>query len=231
MTVDPNRDLQGGSQLSQSAGHSGATTDPEHWVDRYGDCLFKYAIVRLRDSSLAEDMVQETFLAALRGRQRFEGRSAEQSWLIGILKNKIYDYYRRAGRETSFTNLEFYADEERERFSRTGLSKGGWIHELGPSAWSQDSVTTLANQEFWKTLHDCTSKLPHTIAAAFTLREMDGLETNDICEILGISPNNLWVMLHRARMALRSCLEIHWFGTAIGKQPGMRKNKAQKSRL
>ena len=100
-------------------------------MDLHGDYLFKYALMRLRDPAKAEDAVQETFLAALKGGQTFGGRSAEKSWLVGILKNKIFDYYRKASRETSFTDLDFYADEESDRFVADGLGKGSWIHELG----------------------------------------------------------------------------------------------------
>src|SRR5439155_1792701 len=85
-------------------------SDPERWVELYGDYLFKYALIRLRDAGKAEDAVQETFLAALRGGKSFAGRAAERTWLVGILKNKICDHYRKASRETSFTDLDFYAD-------------------------------------------------------------------------------------------------------------------------
>ncbi|HKI69388.1 MAG TPA: sigma-70 family RNA polymerase sigma factor, partial [Verrucomicrobiae bacterium] len=189
-----------------------ATADPARWVDEYGDYLFKYAMTRLRDPAKAEDAVQETFLAALKGASKFAGKSAEKSWLTGILKNKIYDYYRKAGRETSFTDLEFYHDEESERFVPDGLSKGGWIHELGPLEWSTEPGASLDQEAFWKTFHDCADKLPKNISAAFTLREVDGIESKEICALLNISETNLWVMLHRARMALRRCLETNWFG-------------------
>ncbi len=187
-------------------------SDPERWVEAYGDYLFKYALMRLRDSAKAEDAVQETFLAALKGGKTFAGRSAEKSWLIGILKNKICDYYRKASRETSFTDMEFYSDEESDRFIPDGLFKDGWIHELGPLEWPSDPGASLDSQEFWKTFHDCSSKLPKNIAATFNLREVDGVESKEICSMLNISENNLWVMLHRARMALRRCLETNWFG-------------------
>src|SRR5271156_4822533 len=101
-------------------------SDPERWVELYGDYLFSYAMTRLRDPAKAEDAVQETFLAALKGGKSFAGRSAEKSWLVGILKNKICDYYRKAGRETSFTDMEFYSDEESGQFVADGLSKNGW---------------------------------------------------------------------------------------------------------
>src|ERR1043166_5225135 len=109
-----------------------ALSDPERWVDEHGDYLFKYALSRLRDPARAEDMVQETFLAALKGGKNFQGRSAEKSWLVGILKNKICDSYRKASRETLFADLEFYSDEAADRFLSEGAFKDGWIHELGP---------------------------------------------------------------------------------------------------
>jgi RNA polymerase sigma-70 factor (ECF subfamily) len=187
-------------------------SDPERWVEEHGDYLFKFALVRLRDATKAEDMVQETFLAALKGQQSFAGRSAEKSWLVGILKHKILDHYRKASRETSFTDLDFYSDEESDRFIPNGMFKGGWIHELGPMEWPSDPGASLDRQEFWKTFHDCSSKLPKNVSTVFTLREVDGVESKEICRLLNISENNLWVMLHRARMALRRCLETNWFG-------------------
>ena len=180
-------------------------------MELYGDYLFKYALMRLRDSAKAEDAVQETFLAALKGGKTFAGRSAEKSWLVGILKNKICDYYRKASRETSFTDLEFYSDEESDRFVAEGMFKDGWIHELGPQEWD-DPGASLDSQEFWQTFHDCSGKMPKNVAAVFSLREVDGVESKEICAMLNISKNNLWVMLHRARMALRRCLETNWFG-------------------
>ena len=186
--------------------------DPERWVEEHGDYLFKFALMRLRDATKAEDMVQETFLAALKGTQNFAGRSAEKSWLIGILKHKILDHYRKASRETSFTDLEFYSDEERDRFIPDGLFQGGWIHELGPLEWSSDPGASLDSQAFWKTFHECSNRLPKNISTVFTMREVDGVESKEICALLNITESNLWVMLHRARMALRRCLETNWFG-------------------
>jgi RNA polymerase sigma-70 factor (TIGR02943 family) len=180
-------------------------SDPERWVDLHGDYLFTFALARLRDRARAEDAVQETFLAALKFGKNFQGRSAEKSWLVGILKNKIYDHFRKSGRETSFTDLEFYSDEEDNRFVA-----GGWIHKLGPQEWPNHGEN-LDNEVFWKTYRGCLSKLPKNVATVFNLREVDDLESKEICALLDISENNLWVMLHRARMALRRCLETNWF--------------------
>jgi RNA polymerase sigma-70 factor (ECF subfamily) len=186
-------------------------SDPERWVDEHGDYLFKYALSRLRDPAKAEDAVQETFLAALKGAKSFQGRSAEKSWLVGILKNKICDHYRKASRETAFSDLEFYSDEENAAFQPEGLSKGEWLHERGPQEWTNPGAS-LDNEVFWKTYRDCSNKLPKNVAAVFDLREVNGIDSKEICALLNISENNLWVMLHRARMALRRCLEINWFG-------------------
>ena len=111
--------------------------------------------------------------------------------------------------------MEFYRDEEGDKFIPDGLFKDGWVHELGPLEWSSDPGANLDSQAFWKTFHDCSSKMPNNIATVFTMREVDGVESREICKLLNISENNLWVMLHRARMALRRCLETNWFG----KQP------------
>jgi len=201
----------GKTSMSNDTPHGQVSlSDPEHWVELYGDYLFGYAIARLRDVTRAEDAVQETFLAALKGGRNFAGRSAEKSWLIGILKNKIADYYRKSSRETSFTDLEFFSDDESDRFVLDGLTQGAWKPEDAPQEWSGPGAG-LDSEVFWQTFRDCASKLPKNVGAVFTMREVDGLESREICELLNISENNLWVMLHRARMALRRCIELKWF--------------------
>src|SRR6266487_6087957 len=111
-------------------------SDPERWVEEHGDYLFKYALVRLRDTAKAEDLVQDTFLAALKGGKSFAGRSAEKTWLIGIMKNKIADHFRKASREAPFTDLAFYQEEENNNFVAEGLSRGSWLHEHAPVDWA-----------------------------------------------------------------------------------------------
>src|SRR5947208_16351884 len=137
---------------------SSGLSDPERWVELYGDYLFKYALLRLRDVAKAEDAVQETFLAALKGGNAFQGRSAEKSWLVGILKNKVCDHYRKASRETSFTDMEFYSDEASDRFVSEGLHRGAWNHESAPAEWS-DPGASLDSEVVWKTFRECSNKL------------------------------------------------------------------------
>jgi RNA polymerase sigma-70 factor (TIGR02943 family) len=149
---------------------------------------------------------QEVFCAAVRTQSNFRRKSSERSWLCGILKNKICDYFRKLGRETCFTDLEFLEDEMSHKFIDQG-----WNHDRGPAEWKSEAEVVMDRAEFWKTFRDCLSKLPARVGDVFMLREMEEMETAQICEALRISQNNLWVMLHRARMALRECLELNWF--------------------
>jgi RNA polymerase sigma-70 factor (TIGR02943 family) len=199
-----------GSLASTTAGQTGNSTDSDTWVDKYGDLLFGFAFSRLRDKTKAEDAVQETFLAALKGKNNFQGQTEEKNWLFGILKNKIYDHFRKAARETSFADIEFYENGEFESFRDGGVGVGGWIQDHAPQNWG-DVGGTIDREEFWKIYNSCCRKLPGKTGIAFNLREVDGLSTREICVMLQISESNLWVMLHRARMALRRCLELNWF--------------------
>ena len=177
------------------------------WVDDHGECLYRYALVRVRRPEVAEDLVQEALLAAVRGYEKFGGRSSERSWLVGILKNKIVDHFRKLGRETSFTDMEFLSDEFSEKF----VSVGFWNHDLGPHEWKPEPDEVMHRSEFWQVMRECLAKLPQKVRDVFTMREMDSVPSKEICTILSITDSNLWVMLHRARMALRECLEMNWF--------------------
>lgn len=180
---------------------------PESWVDEHGDCLYRYALLRVRKAEVAEDLVQETLLVAVRTHDKFRGRSTERSWLVGILKNKVCDHFRKLSRETTFTDLEFFSDEHSEKFDAASY----WIHERGPSEWQPEGEEAMKRAEFWEALQGCLSRLPERVAQVFMLREMDGVPSKVICATLQISEANLWVMLHRARMALRLDLETTYF--------------------
>jgi RNA polymerase sigma-70 factor (ECF subfamily) len=147
------------------------------------------------------------FFAAVKTFGSFRGKSSERSWLCGILKNKICDHFRKLGRETCFTDLEFLDDELSHKF----VPEEFWNHERGPLEWKPEAEVVMHRTEFWETFRDCLAKLPQRVADVFMLREMEEMKTEQICQDLNISPNNLWVMLHRARMALRECLEMNWF--------------------
>ncbi|HSS19494.1 MAG TPA: sigma-70 family RNA polymerase sigma factor [Pyrinomonadaceae bacterium] len=189
----------------------GQSPDPGRWLDEHGDYLFKYASFRLRDDSAAEDAVQETFLAALRAYEKFEGRGSERTWLVGILKHKVVDHFRRAVREAPLGEEVDEASDHREFFDRPDEWKGHWNNDYAPTDWHATPAELLERSDFWKVFSDCLTPLPQRTANAFTLREVDGHTSEEICEILSISVNNLWVMLHRARLQLRNCLEMNWF--------------------
>jgi len=163
--------------------------------------LLRYATLQLRDAAAAEDAVQETLLAALAGETGFAGRSNLRTWLTGILKHKIVDAIRRMSRETAVGT-----DEE---FDALFDERGHWIDM--PRAWT-DPDASLEQKEFFAVLEECLARLPAKTSQAFMLREHMGLETTDICKELSVTPTHVWVLLHRARLALRMCLETNWFG-------------------
>jgi RNA polymerase sigma-70 factor (ECF subfamily) len=148
----------------------------------------------------------ETFLAALAGGDGFEGRSSEKTWLTSILRHKIIDHFRKMGREQPM-------DQSRNQEYQTDH----FFHENGrwkdkPQRWATTPDRILHQKEFWDTFLRCLSGLSERLRIAFSLREMDGLACDEICKVLGISSSNYWVMLYRARMLLRQCLEVNWFG-------------------
>lgn len=181
-------------------------TSAERWVDDHGDFLFRFALSRVHSRDAAEDLVQETFLAALHAQDRFVGGSTERTWLVGILKRKTIDHLRRKYHERPVSDLVANSPSTDNRFD----SHGNW--RIQPGNWPTSSTSPLEKQEFWTVFSNCLQKLPERLASAFMLREMDGLDGQEVCRILNISANNLWVMLHRARGNLVRCLEINWFG-------------------
>jgi RNA polymerase sigma-70 factor (ECF subfamily) len=179
-------------------------SSPDTWVDEYGDYLYKFAVARVMNAATAEDLVQETFLAALQNRDSFEGRSTLKTWLVSILKHKIIDHIRRAGREQPVENMELGLRQVDDSFDDTGKWKSK------PAKWTSSPMALFEQKEFWDILSRCMSKLSPRLARAFQLREMDGLNCDEICNILNISSSNCWVMLYRARMSLRDCLQDTW---------------------
>jgi RNA polymerase sigma-70 factor (ECF subfamily) len=180
--------------------------DPATWVDQHGDFLFRYALSRLGNRAVAEDLVQETFLAALGAEKRFSGRSDERTWFVGILKHKLIDYLRRQGRERLVHAAKPCGEMGEELFD----SKGSW--KLKPAHWSANPCDVLERKEFWEAFQHCLENLPQRLRTVFSLREIDELPTDEACEALKVTPGNLGVLLYRARMGLRRCLEINWFG-------------------
>jgi RNA polymerase sigma-70 factor (ECF subfamily) len=179
--------------------------DPSEWVDRYGNYLFRYAMLRLRDRSTAEDLVQETFLAALKDHGSFSGQSSESTWLVGILKHKIADHFRHQAREAPLEESDLRDQPDSSPFD----GSGHWTS--GPTDWGGNPADLYREKKFLAQFTKCLSALSPNHANAFTLREIEGADTGEICKVLNVTETNLWVILHRARMLLRRCLEANWF--------------------
>lgn len=196
--------------------------DPETWIDQHGDYLFRYAMFRLRNRTAAEDAVQETLLAAVQAQRSFAGRSTERTWLTGILRHKIIDHLRANRR--AFESLDADAESvlETRCFENAGAFAGHWRTNSAPVQWNLNAAEVMEQKEFWQTLDRCLGELPRRTAIAFTLKEIDGFSCEEICELLELSKNNLWVMLHRARLQLRQALEEEWFRA----KPGERTRKS-----
>ncbi|MDF7808393.1 sigma-70 family RNA polymerase sigma factor [Pontiellaceae bacterium B12219] len=180
--------------------------DPEVWVDEHGDALYSYALSRLNNPASAEDVVQETLLAALKSGKSFSGRSSARTWLIGILRHKIVDLIRKESREQPHEEIETAESPEEEFFDR----KGRW--GIKPVEWQVNPGKILEQKEFMAVLFQCMEHLPDRLHRLFVLRELEDQDSDFVCKELGITPTNLWVMLHRARMRLRGCLTENWFG-------------------
>jgi len=189
--------------------------NPSTWVDEHGDVLYRFALLRVRDPHVAEDLVQDTFIAALEGLAGFQGGSSVRTWLIGILKHKILDQFRKNSREIAAADLSALEESEDETFNRLEQ----WRH--APSVWRETPERLMENQEFWKVFLMCMDHLPESLRRAFALRELDGLKTEEVCKHLEITATNFWVILHRARTRLRNCLDSNWFR----EKPSLRKNR------
>jgi RNA polymerase sigma-70 factor, ECF subfamily len=176
--------------------------DPVRWLGEHGDYLFRYARRRLYSNELAEDAVQECLLAALKSREGYAGASSERTWLTGILKHKIVDLIRRQAREVTAPSGTGESDESdwEALFDRSGH----WLETFRD--WG-DPASELEKSRIREALDECFRRLKPAQAQIFSLRELSGLSNEEICKELDISQTNAWVMLHRARLSLRECLD------------------------
>lgn len=180
------------------------TLHPDNWVDQYADYLFNYAVARVSDAEIAKDLVQDTFVAGLKSAKNFKGDAAERTWLIAILKRKVIDYYRKI-------NSNKGKAEMRMSYSSQTDAEGNWLEEKVADPYSLLENDSLENEELGEAIQECISKLPKKQALVFTMKTIQGVSTEEICNELNINPSNLWVMIHRSRTALMECLNKNWF--------------------
>ena len=180
--------------------------NPKQWVKTYSDQLYRFAFLRLSDRDIAKDIVQDTFLAALRNQETYKGEISEKNWLFTILKNKIIDQYRKKAtsselrHQISEVNFDEYFDKEDH-----------WKMEVVPKEWTVDYSGGVESKEFFEILHRCIDRLGEIMKSVFSMKYLDEIESEDICKELKISSSNYWVIIHRAKLQLRNCLEKNWF--------------------
>ena len=195
---------------SASSTHSLNTNNLDTELASLRRDMFKFARLQLRDEASAEDAVQEALAAALSGKQKFNQRAQLKTWVFAILKNKIIDIIRERTRMpgASVVIEEIPEDAYDDLFNENGF----WLEDARPSSWGNPE-NSFSNQQFWQVFEICLTRLPENTARVFMMREMLGFDTEEICKELAISPTNCWVVLHRARMGLRLCLEERWFNS------------------
>lgn len=183
--------------------------NPSKWVDTYTDYLFSLALLKTGSRADAEDIVQETFLAAYKGREGFKGESSEKTWLTSILKNKLIDFYRKKNKEKPLVQ---YLNETAEAFQSAIFDQGNYGRfkdDIRPNYFSKSGEDFLLGAEFQRILEDCILKMPMKLRGVFTAKYIQEEPSDEICKEHGITPSNYWVVIHRSKILLRACLERH----------------------
>lgn len=188
-------------------------TDPKTWIDAYGDRLYRYAISRARDPRAAEDLVQETFLQALKSKDKFRGESSELTWMTGILRFKIFEHLRAKAKEVPVGAADAEEGAE-DDFFENGRH---WKSVYAPREWDGEPQKLAETAEFSVALRKCLDALTPAVATAFVMREMEGVEHRAAAEALGVPPGRFAVLLYRARIRLRRCLERGLFAPEGGR--------------
>lgn len=171
--------------------------------------MLKFASLQLNDQALAEDAVQEALIGALKNAKAFNRQAALKTWVFAILKHKIADILRQRHRLVEASRL-LQDDEDEDALNHLFDTRGHWQAEERPATWSAPAEA-VKNQQFWRVFEVCLSGLPENLARLFMMREFVELESAEICDALNLSTSNFHVMLYRARLRLRECLENHWF--------------------
>ena len=179
--------------------------EPHLWVQNHGDYLYNFAYFRVQSKEVSEDLVQETFISALKAKDSFRGDSSELTWLLAILKRKVIDHYRKAS-----TSKEKSESEYALPFKEEGLFEGHWLNDRMPKDWTSRTDDELNQEEFRSILELCLSSLPDKWKSVFVLKFIEELSSDEVCKETGCSPSNFWVIMHRARLKLRECIEDKW---------------------
>jgi RNA polymerase sigma-70 factor (ECF subfamily) len=181
--------------------------DPARWAGAYSKYLFSFSMNRLKDKQKAEDMVQDTFLKALKKINQFKGTCSERTWLTAILKNNIYDLLRRESKISRLEDTDAAIENEDEYFDENGQWKKG----SRPGFWQADKLDSLEKKELFIVFDKCINNMPAQWASVFNRKHLEDEKSENICKELNITPSNLWTIMHRAKLMLRGCMERFWF--------------------
>ncbi len=181
--------------------------NPEKWVENYADVMYGYAFKILKNEEESNDMVQDTFLSALKNKSGFLGNSSEKTWLFRILQNKILDLLRKR----TTTRIQKDVDVYDMYFEKTEDYRNGHGNSLyDPKNWVKNAQDTLEKQELYLILHYCIAKLPEKQAQVMQKKFLNDEKSENICQELNISTSNFWALTHRAKISLRACVEKNW---------------------
>jgi RNA polymerase sigma-70 factor (TIGR02943 family) len=184
--------------------------EPKDWIKNYADYLFKHAFFKINNQEQAEDLVQETFLSAYKNKDSFKGEASEKTWLTRILKNKIIDFYRKRAVESKAFDISSSNDDAFFRDNENEPYYDHWKPNAVPQALQLDGLQALEQRELSKQLVKCFGLLPEQWNQICQLKLIDHENTEEVCKIFNISSSNLWVILHRAKLQLRDCLQKNW---------------------
>jgi RNA polymerase sigma-70 factor (TIGR02943 family) len=185
------------------------TIDPSTWVDLYADYLYRRALLLVDRPEIAEELVQDTFLSAVQNIDSFKGDSTVKTWLTTILRNKSIDYLRKNLKREVLTDFsEQDPDSDNPDFNKWGIWKD---YEQKWGVWSVDAYSSLESKGLREAIEACLKKLPNIQRTIIKLRIFEGLSMEEICNEMALQPSNLSVILFRARLALRTCLDKNWF--------------------
>lgn len=177
---------------------------PDQWVTNYADALYSYTLPRVNDAALAQDIVQETFLSAWKAKDSYKGEASEKNWLYTICRNKIIDHYRKKAKDIIVPSNDTATED------RYFEEPGHWQAGEEPADWGNTPDEAIDRKEFYQAFEGCRKKLQDTQQSVFAMKYLEELDSAEICKTLGITASNYWVLMHRAKLQLRNCLEKNW---------------------
>lgn len=186
-----------------------AQLEPAHWVERHADALFSVALLQLNDQAVAEDIVQDTFMAGLKALDQFRGQAQERTWLMAILRHKVTDHFRTQSRRPTLPLDDGFYDQYFDRDD--GGDFDHWLPDKSPADWGTASESPDESEALNTVLYDCLAKLPPRYTQLVTLKFLNNVDPGEICQELAISTSNYWTLLHRVKILLRECLEKNWY--------------------